>query len=92
MTLHRKDAKRDRNEAEICAYLTDMGIGFTRISEPGVPDLAIYHRGVIKYIEVKMPGKRLNELQVEFHRRMRDEAIPCFVVTDFDSLMEALGA
>ena len=92
MTIHRKDAKRDRNEAEICAYLTDMGIGFTRISEPGVPDLAIYHRGVIKYIEVKMPGKRLNDLQVEFHKRMRDQDIPCFVVTDFDSLMEALGA
>lgn len=55
--------KRDANEAGIVRALRDIGCTVRQISGEGVPDLAVYSRGVWRLIEVKMPGRPLKPAQ-----------------------------
>lgn len=63
MSLHRRAARRDDNEPEICAALIAAGASVTYLSIPGAPDLLVGHQGRTVLLEVKEPlgprgGKR----------------------------------
>jgi hypothetical protein len=81
MSLHRYDAARDCNEAEIVAALRGVGATVVLISAVGVPDLLVGYRGRNFLLEVKQPlGPRgggshasLTDAQVEFIQQWRGE-------------------
>lgn len=54
MSLHRRAARRDRNEVEIVAALTAAGASVTYLSSPGVPDLLVGYQGRTLLLEVKV--------------------------------------
>lgn len=53
MSLHRRDARRDKNEGPIADALIAAGASVTRISEEGAPDLLVGYHGVTTLLEVK---------------------------------------
>ncbi len=53
MSLHRRDAKRDANEAAIVAALIAAGASVTPISAKGAPDLLVGYRWRTRLLEVK---------------------------------------
>ena len=63
----RQAAKRDENESDIVDALEAIGAMVYRVSDSGLPDLAVFFRGRIHLIECKMPGKPLRPRQKEFH-------------------------
>ena len=84
-------SRRDANEAEICGYLDDLHIPWWTLSDAGIPDLLILHKGDWKLLEVKTDLGRLTPPQVLFFECARDWKVKhLYVVRDFDSLMEAL--
>jgi hypothetical protein len=70
--LARHAPKRDENEKDIVAALTLVGATVQPISAKGCPDLLVGWKNPggerrTLLFEVKMPGKHLNENQVEWH-------------------------
>lgn len=53
MTIHRRDARRDANEAAIVAAMTAAGASVTPVSAKGAPDLLVGFRGETTLLEVK---------------------------------------
>lgn len=53
MSLHRRAARRDDNEAAIVEALTAAGASVTPISAKGAPDLLVGYRGKTRLMEVK---------------------------------------
>lgn len=85
MSLHRRAAKRDGNEAEIISALERIGVTVFKVSGAGIPDLLTFYRGQWLPLEIKMPkGKLTNEQAAAFMRapfaiaRTVDEALACF--------------
>lgn len=67
MSLHRQNAARDANEAEIVDALRTIGCSVVRLSEKGIPDLLVGFKGNTFLLEVKLPlgakgGKSHSEL------------------------------
>ena len=59
MSIHRRDARRDKNECPIADALLAAGASVTRISAKGAPDLLVGYRGETTLIEVKRaPGPK----------------------------------
>lgn len=59
MSLHRRDAKRDANEAPIVEALRAAGASVERLSGPDLPDLLVGWQGANVLLEVKREaGKR----------------------------------
>lgn len=56
MSIHRRDAKRDMNEAPIVEALIAAGASVTRLSDKGVPDLLVGYGGRTCLLEVKAPA------------------------------------
>lgn len=68
MSIHRRAAKRDANEAEIIKALRRVGAQVVQLSGKGVPDLLVGFRGELFLLEVKMPKTgKLTDDQKEFH-------------------------
>jgi hypothetical protein len=63
MSLNRYSAKRDENEKSIIDAFRDLGCYVIPLSDPGVPDLLVSINDTWHLVEVKMPGKQLNERQ-----------------------------
>jgi len=61
---NRFDARRDGNEKEIVEVFERMGLSVYRLDQP--LDLLIGYDKRNYLVEVKMPGKNLNDNQVEF--------------------------
>lgn len=53
MSIHRRAAGRDSNEAEIVAALRAAGATVTALSAAGVPDLLVGYAGATHLLEVK---------------------------------------
>lgn len=88
MSVKRKAAKRDANEKEIVEVFEAAGCSIERVSQRGVPDLMIGHKGVNRLVEVKNPRTRarkktdgLTDDQVEWHRTWRGKV---YVVTTME--------
>jgi len=84
MTLHRRNPRRDANEAEIVAALECAGVHVFRLSGRGVPDLLCAHRGRWVPLEVKTRTGRLTEAQ-------RGCPVPIPVVRSVADALAALG-
>lgn len=61
---NRFDAKRDANEPEIVKVFQRRGISVHRLDRP--LDLLLGYNKVNYLVEVKVPGKQLNDKQVTF--------------------------
>lgn len=85
----RRARRVDRNQAEIVAALREAGRFVEVLSDVGrgVPDLVVSWGGRCLFMEVKMPGEKLTEDQVDWHRRWKGPAVA--VVR---TAVEALGA
>ena len=69
-------SKVDANQAEIVQALRDAGATVTPLHRvgQGVPDLLIGYRGANLLLEVKMPGKGLNDRELAWHLSWRGQA------------------
>jgi Holliday junction resolvase len=98
MSLHRQNAARDANEAEIVDALRTIGCSVIRLSEKGIPDLLVGFKGNTFLLEVKLPlgtkgGKSHSDLtkdQQAFFDQWRGKE-PC-VVRSVDEAMAAVSA
>lgn len=67
MSIHRKAARRDKNESDIIAGLARLnGVTIRQISGAGVPDLLIGYRGQNFLLEVKTETGKLTPAQIDF--------------------------
>ncbi len=64
MSLHRYDARRDKNEPEIVKAFQNAGISVYRLDKP--LDLLLGYNKKNYLVEVKVEGKHLNANQVMF--------------------------
>lgn len=88
MSLHRRNPRRDWNEAEIINALEAIGVTVCRMSGEGLPDLLCHYRATWLPIEVKGPRGKLTSAQVKLRRttgfpvvRSISEALQLFGVT-----------
>jgi len=70
---HRHDAKNDGNETEIVRVFEAKGISVERIRKP--LDLLLGYNKHNYLVEVKMPGKHLNDKQVKFTNEWKGQWI-----------------
>lgn len=69
MSLHRRNPRRDANEAQIVKALEQIGVRVRRMSAPGFADLVCFHpREGVRLLEVKAPKGKLTPAQIE-HRQ-----------------------
>lgn len=66
-----RNAKRDSNEAEIIKALRERGCVVEQLNGKGVPDLLVGIAEQTFLLEVKEPGKSLNEDQQKWHAKWR---------------------
>jgi hypothetical protein len=98
MSIHRRAARRDANEAEIIAALRAVGATVQQLSGEDVPDLLVGFRGVDYLVEVKMPlgpkggasDRVLSEGQATWHAAWRGR--PPVVVRAVEEALAAIGA
>lgn len=101
MSIHRRAARRDPNEAEIVKALEAVGATVLRLSMPDAPDLLVGFRGVDTLIEVKSPegprggtrhskGQHLSDDQAKWHAAWRGR--PPVVVRTVEEALAAIGA
>jgi hypothetical protein len=83
-----RTGRRDANQKSIVEALRAAGVTVIEMGGvgDGVPDLLCMRRshGLMRWLEVKMPGGRLTDAQVKFHN-----LIPVWVV---HTVAEALAA
>lgn len=82
MTIHRRAARRDANEAAIVVALRRIGCRVLRLSGAGVPDLAVYWPAT---------GWRLAEVKTETGRMRPSQADWGHEIRVWRSLEDALG-
>lgn len=95
MSIHRRAAKRDRNEPEIVAALRWLGCTFVRISGEGVPDLMVWsrwHQSIV-LVEVKATTKAsgVQPVQTMFHAEWTAAGARVCFVRSVEQLFDALG-
>lgn len=69
MSINRYDAKRDENEPEIIEVFEKLGISVVRLDTP--VDLLLGYDNINYLVEVKMPGKKLNQNQKDFQKEFK---------------------
>ncbi len=84
MSIHRRAAKRDSNEAEIIAALIALGATVEQLSASGLPDLIIGINGVNVLAEVKAPKGKLTDAQVKWHEGWQGGVI--FILRTIDDV------
>jgi len=91
MSLHRRAAKRDGNEACIVARLEEYGFFVGRVSMAGWPDLVALRYESSAWCEVKQPGESFTPEQAETFAAMRAKGVDVYVLEtegDADALAE----
>ena len=86
----RRAAKVDGNHAAIVKALRKIGAKVTDLSRvgDGVPDILVFFRGRTSLVEIKIPGGKLNERQIEWHAE--HEGYMVFVVTSAEEAIAAI--
>lgn len=84
----RRNAKVDRNHADIVAALRKVGVSVQSLAQigRGCPDLLCSYRGRMTLLEVKVPGETLNPLQVSWFATW-DAFAPVYVVETIDDAL-----
>ena len=84
--------KTDTNQKNIVKHLRELGceVSLTHSMGKGFPDLVVYNprNGLLRMVEVKRPGERLNGLQVEFHKK---HGATAFVATTPEEAAMGMG-
>ena len=88
MSLNRRAAKRDDNEAEIIEGLIAAGCSVRQISLEGFPDLVVGRHGVNYFLEVKTEKGKLTAEQETFFAEWRGQAQ---VVRSVEEALLAVG-
>ncbi len=88
MSLHRWDAKRDANEPEIVKVFQKRGISVHRLDRP--LDLLLGYNKVNYLVEVKVPGKHLNDKQVTFTEEWKGQWIMIDTVEKAERLADGI--
>ena len=87
--------KTDRNQKKIVQHLRDLGceVKLTHMVKGGFPDLIVRNpkNGRLRMIEVKMPGKKLNDKELAFHRAWGDSVFIAHTPEEAEEGMQ-LGA
>lgn len=89
MSVRRRAAKRDRNEADIIQALVAVGATVAQVSEGGLPDLLVGFRGHNYLIEVKAERGKLTPEQFDFFERWRGH---CDVARTVEDALRIIGA
>lgn len=82
MSIHRKNPRRDVNEAAIKAALIQAGCSVRALSSKGVPDLLIGLRGQNYLLEIKSDKGKLTEDEIEFFDTWKGQAAVVRSVTE----------
>jgi hypothetical protein len=69
MTLHRRNPRRDGNEAEIVEALQKRGFSVARVSGAGIPDLVVGKGDRLWLVEVKAPKGKYKPAQILWRTR-----------------------
>ena len=88
MSIHRRNPRRDSNEPEIIRALEAVGATVSKISETGVPDLAVGFRGVNYWLEIKDRKGKLTEDEQRWHDRWQGTV---HIVRSADEALDILG-
>lgn len=83
--------RRDQNEPLIVAVLESMGAVVHKLSEKGMPDLLVGHRGVTHLVEVKGPRGRMTPDQLDWHRAWEVSGCRARVVVTPEDAVIVLG-
>lgn len=75
MTLHRRNPRRDGNEATIIEVLRRCGWSVQALSIRGGPDLLLGRHGDTVVAEVKQPKGRLRDAQAAWHEAWRGSPV-----------------
>lgn len=83
--------KPDANQAVIVAALEKIGalVHDMSLMGSGFPDLLVGYKGCFYLLEVKTGKRKLNKLQVPFHKKWKGYSI--FVVHSPKEALEVLG-
>lgn len=92
MSIKRHDAKRDKNEPVIFEALQMAGAMPIRISEKGLPDLAVLFRGETFWLEVKTDKGKLTPAQIDWHATALNYGVNVYVVHSVHDALKAIGA
>ena len=92
MTLHRRNPKRDQNEADIVNALARAGAFVSQLSGEGMPDLLVIFRGNIYLVEVKAPKGKLTPAQIEYHARALNEGVKVNIAHTPLEALQIIGA
>jgi hypothetical protein len=83
-----RGGRRDANQSLIVAALRAAGVTVIEMGGvgDGVPDLHVYvpSRGLMRWLEVKMPGGKLTKAQERFHA-----LVPVWVVYSVEDALKA---
>ena len=88
MSLHRRNPRRDANEAEIMAALQAIGVKVWPISGEGIPDLLCLRGGRFYLLECKTRSGRVTDAQARFFEAVGDA--PAYIVKSAEEALEAL--
>lgn len=83
-------ARVDGNQAQITQALRKCGclVQTTHTIGRGFPDLLIAYQGVMALLEVKMPGAKLTDDEVQWHRKWADA--PVYIVESVEQIPNLL--
>jgi Holliday junction resolvase len=86
MSIHRRNARRDKNEPEIKAALETVGAKVYPVSAEGLPDTIVIHRGVVYLVEIKTDKGKLTPAQEKFFEENADVETIGVVRSDMEAL------
>ena len=91
MTHFYRRSKVDANQREIVAALRKAGVSVLSLASvgDGCPDLLASIRGKVTLLEVKKPGEKLRQSQVDFVAKW-DPHCPIWVVESVDDALRAV--
>lgn len=88
MSIHRQAAKRDTNEREIVATLTQVGATVQKLSAKGCPDLLVGFKGQNFLMEIKTTKGKLTPDEAVWHDNWRGHVA---IIRSSDEALELLG-
>jgi hypothetical protein len=88
MSIHRRNPRRDANEAEIIAALRAAGASVQPLSARGVPDVLVGVDGRNILLEIKVGNGKLTSDEATWHKKWRGQVV---VVRSIEEALEAIG-
>ena len=71
----------------VYSFPVTQGLGSYR----GAPDRIMHYRGIVHYLEIKLPKGRMSDWQIAFQEQCKDDGIPYHVIRSIEDLEVVLG-